>query len=449
MKFRALLVSFLLVAAVFPAAVGPVAASEQPRPVCGVCSDPFESTAKNSGIELAVESSELDVHVGDDGVGHWTARVTVNDAAASTFRDDPELLEQVVSQTFDDGRFRVDDPENLETRMDGDTVVVTFDVPEMAYRGYGDVLLVDYFNADGNTRFVYVDTDRFTVSGPDGTVLVNDPPRLKTGEETAATWLGGPDDRPMLDDETYLAFGPDRSLTTQAAARATIAADSASYLVPDLLGAALIPTLLMALGVVAVQYVTKRFDGDGTDVALLGALVGGLGLVWMLGLVAMGVFSGGLSATAWTLGVQFLVVGAVAARRPDVLTFWRVVAASVIPPIAAVLLVSLFTNTYLPWGAPSALSLGVTVALFLPFGYATRRDIDARPFAVAIVAAPVVFTIPTLPIGGFGPAFMLILLVGWTLLTLVAGALVYRLGWALGGLTDGYQPPESATETAT
>ena len=449
MRLHALFVALLVVATVLPASVGPVAASEPPRPVCGVCSDPFEKAAREVDIDLTIESSELDVQVGDDGTGHWTARVMVDDGSAAAFRDNPELLEQVVSQTYEDHWVFVDDPQNLDARMDGDTVVVTFDVPEMAYRGYGDVLLVDYFNADGNTRFVYVDADRFTVSGPDGTVLVNDPERLNTDDETTATWLGGPGDSQSIDDETYLAFGPDHSLTTQAAAYATIAADSASYLVPDLVGAALLPTLLMALGVLAIQYGTRRFDGGDVDPTGLGVVVGGLGLLWMLGLAATGTFSGGLSAIAWSLGLQFLVLGAVAARRPDVLTFRRILAATVLPPFAAVLFVSLLTSVYVPWGVPSALSLGVTVALFLPFGYASRRGIESRPFAVAIVAAPIVFTIPTLPIGGFGPAFMLMLLVGWTLLTLAAGALVYRLGWALGGQADSYRPPDATTESAT
>ncbi|KAB1194009.1 hypothetical protein GJR96_11405 [Haloferax sp. MBLA0076] len=444
MRLRAAFFALLVVASVLPVAVGPTTASSPPEPVCGVCSDPFTAAADDAGVDLTIESSELDVQVGDDGVGYWTAFVTVDEQSAATFRENPTLLDSVVRQTFESHRPFVDDPRNLDSRIDGRTVVVTFDVPEMAYRGYGDVLLVDYFNADGDTRYVYVDADRFRVSGPEGTVLVNDPERLHTGDDTKATWIGGERDRTSIDDETYLAFGPDKGISTQTAAYASIAVDSAPYLVSDLVGAALVPTLLMALGVAGIQYATRRFDTRADSVRTLGYLVSGLGVAWMLGLVALGVFAGGLSAIAWTLGLQFVVIGLVGVRRPDWLTFWRLVAATVGPPLVVASAVSLFTRTGQLWGIPSALSLGTTVALFLPLGYAARRKIDARPLALAIVAAPVVFTIPTLPIGGFGPAFMAMLLVGWTLLTLAAGILVYRLGWALGGETTGESPPKSS-----
>ncbi|WP_416841152.1 hypothetical protein [Haloferax sp. DFSO52] len=449
MRHRALLVFLLVFAIVFPAVMAPTTASSPPESVCGVCSDPFESAARDAGIDLSIESSHLHVSVGDDGTGHWTALVTVDEQSAVTFHENPDQLERTVRQTLESHRVFVDDPQNLDSRIDDRTVIVTFDVPEMTTQAYGDVLLIDYFNADGNTRSVYVDADEFSIQGPDGTVLVNDPPRLHTGFEKAVTWVGGPEDNLYIDDETYLAFAPDHSISTQIAADVSIAADSSSYLIPDLLGAALLPTLLMGLGVLAIQYGTKRFDGGETDPTSLGVVVAGLGLVWMVVLVALGMFSGGMSAIAWTLGVQFLALGVVAARRPSVLTFWRVVAAAVFPPVAVASGVSLVTNTSQLWAIPSALSLGATVALFLPFGYAARNGIESRAFAVAILAAPVVFTIPTLPIGGFGPAFMLMLLVGWTLLTLAVGALVYRLGWALGGRVGDYRPPDSATETAT
>ncbi|KTG27225.1 hypothetical protein [Haloferax profundi] len=444
MRLRAACFVLLLVASVLPVAMGPTVASSPPEPVCGVCSDPFVDAADDAGIDLTIESSELDVRVGDDGVGHWSAFVTVDEQSAVTFRENLALLDGVVRQTFESHRLFVDDPQNLDSRIDGRTVVVTFEVPEMASQGYGDVLLVDYFNADGYTRYVYVDADRFTVTGPEGTVLVNDPARLNTGDDTRATWVGGERNRASIDDETYLAFGPDKTLSTQAAASASIAADSAPYLLSDLVGAAFLPALLMAIGVVGIQSATRRFDTRADSVRTLGYIVSGLGVAWMLSLVALGMFADGLSAIAWTLGLQFVLIGLVGVRRPGSVTFWRLVAVTVGPPIVVASVVSLFTRTGQLWGVPSALSLGTTVALFLPFGYAARRKIDARPLALAIVAAPVAFTIPALPIGGFGPAFFAILLVGWTLVTLAAGTLVYRLGWALGDETTEGPPPQSS-----
>ncbi|WP_191967043.1 MULTISPECIES: hypothetical protein [Haloferax] len=444
MKSRVFLVA-LLVLTVLPAVMAPTAASSPPEPVCGVCSDPFEGAAERAGIDLTVESSHLHVSVDDDGTGHWTALVEVDEQSAESFHENPDQLDSVVRQTLESHRVFVDDPQNLDSRIHDRTVIVTFDIPEMAYRAYGDVLLIDYFNADGNTRSVYVDADEFTVQGPDGTFLVNDPPRLHTGFEKSVTWIGGPEDNLYIDDETYLAFGPDYSLSTRIAADASIVADSSSYLIPDLVGAALVPTFLMGLGVVGIQYLTRRFDTGSKSVRSLGYLISGLGAVWVA-LVALGMSTDGLSAIAWTLGLQFVVLGLVAARRPDVVTFWRLVAAVVAPPVAVAALVSLSTETSQLWGVPSALSLGMTAALFLPFGYAARRGLEWRPFTFAIVAAPVVFTIQTLPIGGYGsaPVFMAILLSGWALLTLATGTLVYRLGWALGEETSEGSTPQSS-----
>ncbi|ELZ82982.1 hypothetical protein C453_13271 [Haloferax elongans ATCC BAA-1513] len=438
---RRIFLALLVVSAVLPAVVGPATAGRPPVPVCGVCSDSFSGAAYDAGVNLTVESSNLHVRVDESGTGHWTARTVIDETAAATFRDDPALLESVVRESFDGHRQFVDDPRNLSMQMDGQTVVVTFDVPEMTSRGYGNVLLVDYFNADGDTRHVYVDADRFTVSGPEGTVLVNDPPGADT-ENGTATWSTEDGDYQPIDYTTYLAFGPNNGLGTQAAAYASIAADSAPYLLSDLLYSALVPTLLMLFGVLAVQRYTRRRDATVDSCRTLAAIVAGLGIVWIAGLVALGMFSGGLSAVSWTLGLQFVALGAIALRRPEVFTFRRLVAATVGPPVVVAAAVSIATPVSELWPVPSSLSFGVIVTLFLPFGYAARRDRGTRLLALAIVAAPTMFVMPMLPIGGFGPGFMMILLVSWVLLTLAVGTLVYRLGWALG---DGGESGPSAT----
>ncbi|WP_410767189.1 hypothetical protein [Haloferax sp. DFSO60] len=442
MRARAACFVLLLLIAAVPGAIAPTSASSPPETVCGVCSDPFVDAATESGVELTIESSELTLQIDDDGTGYWTARVAIDEESATTFRENPALLDSVVRETFDQYRPFVDDPQNLTAQIEDNTVVVTFEVPEMGYRTSGGVLLVDYFNADGYTQRVYVDADRFVVSGPDGSVLVNDPSELKNDDDTAAVWLGDDHSGPYIDDETYLAFGPDRSLSTQAAATASIAADSAPYLLSDLVGAALVPTFLMGFGVVAIQRLTRRVDAESRSVRVLGYLTMGISVAWLFSLVAVRLVSGGYAIVAWTLGIQFALLGLLATKKPGLFTFRRLLVATLAPPIAAAFVVSFVTRPSLLWGVPSALSLGLTFALFLPFGYAARREHRTWPFALAIVAAPVVFTIPTLPIGGFGPAFMLLLLSGWTLLTLASGTLAYRLGWALGGESNTKSAPQ-------
>ncbi|UVE50029.1 hypothetical protein KU306_14120 [Haloferax larsenii] len=441
MTLRRIFLALLVVSAVLPAVVGPTTASRPPVPVCGVCSGPFENVAADAGVDLTIESSDLHIRVDESGTGHWTARMRINDDAAATFRDDPVLLDTVVRQVYEGDGYFVAEPHDLTARMDGDTAVVTFDVPDMAHRSVGNTLLVDYFNAEGHTRWVSLDTDRLTVSGPAGTVLVNDPPEAST-EDGNATWSTENGDYQSIDRETYLAFGPDRGVSSLAAAQVSIAADSAPYLLSDLLYSAFVPTLLMLFGVLAVQRYTRRYDATVDSCRTLASIVAGLGVAWMSGLVALGMFSGGLSAISWTLGLQFVAFGVVALQRPEAFTFRRLVAATVGPPVVVAAAVSMAAPVSELWSVPSGISFGVTVALFLPFGYAARRGMGTRLFTLAIVAAPTVFVIPALPIGGFGPVFMMVLLVGWTLLTLAVGTLVYRLGWALGG---GGEPESSAT----
>jgi hypothetical protein len=273
--------------------VAPAAASAPPVPVCGVCGDAFASAAEDAGVDLDVDSCEVLVRVDETGTGRWTARATVNPAAAEAFGDDPALLDRIVRETFENGRFLVaDDARGVSARLDGDAVVVTFDAPEMAHDGVGDVLLA--------LRIAF--------------------------------WNGG--------------------------------------------------------------------------------------------------------VVAWTLAAQFAALGLVAARRPESLAFRRLLAAAVVPPVAAAGVASVVADANPAWGAAGVVPLAVTVALFLPLGYAERRSAESRPLLAAIVAAPVVFTVPTLPIGGFGPAFMALFLLGWVLLTLAVGLLVYRLGRTLAATAD-------------
>lgn len=421
----------LLVVGTVLATPAPVAASSPPEPVCGVCGSSLKSAAHEAGVDLTVESSTVTVRIDDDGTGRWTARTTVDPDAAGAFREDPARLDRTVRDAFENGRSLVgDDAENVTAELDGDTVVVTFAVPEMAHKGMGGVLLVDYFNSEGTTRWVYAPVDRFEVRGPEGTVLVNDPPDALEADG-AAYWPRGDDGRESIDSETYLAFGPDRSLGTRVAAEGSIAADAAPYLLSDLLGAALVPTVLMGLGVVAVGRLARRFDGDASSPRTLGYLVVGLAGAWVLLLAASRVRFYGAGAVAWTVGAQFAAVGVVAANSPESLTFRRLLAAAVAPPVVVAGVVSALADSPLAWNAPGVVSPAVTVSLFLPLGYATRRGTERRPLVAAIVAAPVAFTVPMLPIGGFGPPFAAMLITGWTLVTLVVGLLVYRLGWAL------------------
>ncbi|MGB9955717.1 hypothetical protein ACOZ4B_04920 [Haloferax prahovense] len=438
-------VALLVALAALPIGSVPAEARPPPEAVCGVCGETFEKAGDDAGVPLTVESSTLRVRVGDDGVGTWTARVELDSESAATFRENPERLDSVVRQTFDDYRVFTDDRRRLETRMDGDTAVVTFEVPEMAYRGYGDVLVVDYFHDDGVRGTVYVDADRFVVTGPEGSSLLTAPTEVQT-TETAAVWSADDEAASSVGSQTYLTFGPDAGLATTAAAYASLAADSGPGILTNLAWVAFVPTLVLTIGVLLIRHFDRRFGGRG--VRRFGPAVAGLGVMWGLCLLVVRAFSGSVAAMAWLLSLQLVAVGVVSAVRPEALGFRRLVAATVVPQVALAVTTAIAMPGPNPWFSLSALALEAAVVLFLPLGYAARRDGNTRLLSLAIVAAPVVFALPLVPFGGYGVLFVGVLLVVWVLVTLATGSLVYRLGWALGGEVARGQTDDSTRATA-
>ncbi|WP_049967860.1 hypothetical protein [Haloferax prahovense] len=438
--------ALLVALAALPVGSVPAEARPPPEAVCGVCGETFEEAGDDVGVPLTVESSALRVRVGDDGVGAWTARVELDDESAATFRERPDRLDRVVRRTFEEHRVFTDDRRRLETRMDGDTAVVTFEVPGMAYRGYGDVLVVDYFHDDEVSGTVYVDADRFVVTGPEESALLTAPPGTRTNE-TAAVWSADDGDPSSVGSQTYLTFGPDAGLATTAAAYASLAADSGPGVLTNVAWVAFVPTLVLTIGVLLIRHFDRRFDGD-RGARRFGPVVAGLGVLWGLCLLVVRAFSGSVAAMAWLLALQLVALGVVSAVRPKALGFRRLVAATVGPQVALAVATAVAMPGPNPWFSLSALALEAAVVLFLPLGYAARRGGSTRPLSLAIVAAPVTFALPLVPFGGYGVLFVGILLVVWVLVTLATGSLVYRLGWALGGESARGHADDSTRATA-
>jgi len=437
--------ALLVALAALPMGSVPAEARPPPEAVCGVCGETFQEAGSDAGIPLTVESSTLRVRVNDNGSGTWTARIDLDDGSAATFRESPEQLDRVVRRTFEDYHVFTDDRRRLETRMDGDTAVVTFEVPDMASRGYGDVLVVDYFHDDGVRGTVYVDADRFAMTGPEGSSLLTAPSEARTNS-TTAVWSAADEGASSIGSQTYLTFGPDAGLATTAAAYASLAADSGPGILTNLAWVAFVPTLALIIGVLLVRHVDRRFD-DERGAGRFGPVVAGLGVLWGLCLLVVSAFSGSVAAMAWLLAVQLVALGVVSTVRPEALGFRGLVAATVGPQVAVAVATALLSGPS-PWVSVSALALETAVLLFLPLGYAARRDGHTRPLSLAIVAAPAVFAVPLVPFGGYGVLFVGLLLVVWVVVTLATGSLVYRLGWALGGESTRGQADDS-TRPAT
>ena len=119
------------VLAVVALAAGPATAAPPPQELCGVCGDELERTAEEKDIPLTVEHSTATITVGEGGTGHWHARVRLSSTAAERLAANATLRESLVRETLD-RRTVVDDPRNLATGVENDTLVVDFDVPHLA-----------------------------------------------------------------------------------------------------------------------------------------------------------------------------------------------------------------------------------------------------------------------------------------------------------------------------
>jgi hypothetical protein len=173
---------------VLAVAAAPATAAPPPQELCGVCGDELERTAEEIGVPLTVEHSTATISVDDEGDGHWHAQVRLSPTATERLAGNETLRTELVHGALDH-RTVVDDPRNLETRIENDTLVVDFDVVGVASDRLG-VSLVTFASAEGVEGSVTVVADRLTVRGPEGTVPTHVPADA-TANEAAVIWVDG------------------------------------------------------------------------------------------------------------------------------------------------------------------------------------------------------------------------------------------------------------------
>jgi|GEM_PF-546626 len=274
----------------------PAAAAPPPQELCGVCGDELERSADEAGVPLTVEHSTATIAVDDEGTGHWHAQVRLSPAAAERLAGNEALRTELVRGALD-RRTVVDDPRNLETRIENDTLVVDFDVPGVASDRLG-VSLVTFASAEGVEGSVTVVADRLTVRGPEGTVPTHVPADA-TVDESAVVWVDG----------GLVGLGPAIAFADAGGALGSVATSAA--LVLDA-GSRVGPGTLLVGGIPALVFV----GAVGLLVALGGRLpdirperAAGVAVGLAFGVTALT----GLAATFGTLDATLLAPLAVAA----------------------------------------------------------------------------------------------------------------------------------------
>lgn len=265
----------------------PAIASPQPTPVCGPCGGGFEEAATAEGHTVDVVHSTATVQIHDDGGATWTVRNRLqNESQADELRGREALMQAITNRAIE--RSTVEGPfENVSGRVENRTVVLTFEDPYATTRMPGAVQVVDYVHQRGYDTWPVLTADRFSVIGPDGTAVTNDPEGADVRGRNA-TWIGNGSadvwDAPTVTDDAYVTFAePDPT----APAATTLAVTLATLpIVVAVVGSFHLPALLLfglalAGSSVAARYVRPRVSTRraAQTVGLLGVVALGWSLV--------------------------------------------------------------------------------------------------------------------------------------------------------------------------
>jgi hypothetical protein len=270
------------VGVLLPAAVGTsVDARPPPQAVCGVCSDALVDAADDDGVDVGIAASSLSIRIDESGTGHWTARVRLTGDGVETLRENHSLRDRIVQRVPDRGYVAVEEPQSLTTSMNGETLIVEYEVPGMAHESVGGVYVVDFFYwHGGESRWFYLAADSMAMRGPPGTV-VSHAPADATADATAAdhavTWEGSDEQYDPLGVRSHVVFAPNDGVVSSVATTLGIGIDVAQLKAQDLV-AAVAPLAILAV----VVAMLRRFESRLTELSrreLVGLVIGPLAAV--------------------------------------------------------------------------------------------------------------------------------------------------------------------------
>ncbi|WP_436908525.1 hypothetical protein [Halosimplex marinum] len=297
-------------------------ASPQPDPVCRACGSSFADVAADRGYDVAVTNSTATVRVHANGSATWTVtnRLDGADADALTEEDAAESVARAavreghgLPHVYEEGPLTVE-----SVAVGGRSVTVRFTDSDAGTRRLG-TLVVDYFHSDGVQGGWILDIDEFTLVGPSGATVLNDPAaaidsEYAPPEATPAvdggrvTWHGSPGQEhgPVFYEDLYVVYG-DSETDGWRVAGATALTTAPIWL--GNLGSFVVPTAFVFAGLLFV--VVAGVDGllssgrgvHPKQVAALGGLaVAAVPVVpngrWLVGIAAVYLVAGGAGTVA-------------------------------------------------------------------------------------------------------------------------------------------------------
>lgn len=189
MRFRhsAVIVIIALLTLSSLATVSIVDARHPPTPVCGVCS--LNQTAPD-GSAITSNNSTLTITVHENGSTTWRAQATLT-AGKDILAENESLRQEVVT---DNTRRSIADAKEVNSRIDGDTLIVDYSDSTTTESYFGAVVFMPLSPEGPGLPFVmggegprYLGTDRLTIQAPPGYELRSDTPTTEEGQKLVWT----------------------------------------------------------------------------------------------------------------------------------------------------------------------------------------------------------------------------------------------------------------------
>ncbi|MDG5777391.1 hypothetical protein QA599_13120 [Haloarculaceae archaeon H-GB1-1] len=198
--------------------------------------------------------------------------MTLTGPGIETLQENQSLRDRVVQRVYERGYVAVEEPKSLTTSMNGETLLVEYEVADMAHESAGGVYVVDFFYwHGGEARWFYLAADSMTMRGPPGTVASHVPADA-TSDGEVVTWEGSDQQYDPLGVRSHVVFTPNDGAISSVATTLGIGIDVAQLKAQDL-GAAFAPFAILAV-IIALLW---RFGYRLTELSRsqLIALVGG------------------------------------------------------------------------------------------------------------------------------------------------------------------------------
>lgn len=279
-------------------------AAPNPQMACSACNPGFELTAYNYVNQVDVERSTVHIRLHEDGNATWTVRNEVGTNDTAVLRENGNLS-TIAKRAVRSGGLPdlgandgLQPARNISARIDGGTVVIRFTHPQAASR-FGSVYLVEYFHvAKGG---IVINAANYTIVGPEGTTLTNDPtgpiedPALEpTVDGRRVTWHGDTNEREeIVTEQVFLAFAPTDDGLAGLKTMTAIGLDVAPTVLGSLVSLVLLQTAVFGLMVFSLVRGVRGMQWTHTPSRLkpaAGVLGGFVGLSMLLSLFVLGDF---------------------------------------------------------------------------------------------------------------------------------------------------------------